>query len=206
MKRHATKVEVQSGAGVTIPNAFIYHKPAASKLMILLPGRGYTCDHPVMHYTRRVALDKGYDVLSLQYGFQITGRDSDRAYVWDDVWQAATPVLEGGYEHLCLVGKSLGTPLAAQLAREVAHESVSLILLTPVAGAVEAAGDHRTLAVIGTADHFYQPETVEATAGQPNIAWQVLEGLNHALEAPGDWQLSIKALDNVINACYAFLG
>jgi hypothetical protein len=104
-----------------------------------------------------------------------------------------------------VVGKSLGTPLAVQLAKDVAVESVSLILLTPVGAALHELEGIRTLAVIGTADSLYSPEVIAEFEGDPYVQWCVFENLNHGLEVEGDWQASVRALEDVIAACEQFL-
>jgi hypothetical protein len=37
------------------------------------------------------------------------------------------------------------------------------------------------------------------------VRWLVLDGLDHSLEAPGDWARSLDALHTVIAACTDFL-
>jgi hypothetical protein len=201
-----TTIQVQSQAGVTVHNPFACHDdPPSTRLMIMLPGRGYTCDYPVLYYLRRAALNLGFDVLSVEYGFQAANLDLDTqtsAYLQDDVSQAVAPVLQRDYEQVCIVGKSLGTPLAAELIKTLRVKELSAILLTPVGGAFEGMDTIRALAVIGTDDYFYSPDTVAAF---PHIRWRVFEGLNHSLEVKGDWKASITSLGEVIAACEEFI-
>jgi hypothetical protein len=201
-----TTIQVQSQAGVTVHNPFMYHDdPRSTRLTVMLPGRGYTCDYPVLYYLRRAAIKHGFDVLSIEYGFQAAHLDLDvqtTAYLQDDVLQAVAPVLQRGYEQVCIVGKSLGTPLAAELVKIVQVEDLSVILLTPIGGAFEGMDTIRALAMIGTDDAFYSPEMIAAF---PNIQWRVFDGLNHSLEVKGDWKASIAALGEVIATCEEFL-
>jgi len=209
MAVHTSTVKIQSQSGATTYNSLLYHDdPASSKLMIMLPGRGYTCEHPVLYYVRRMAVKSGYDVLSIEYGFQAAHLDLDAQstpYLQDDVAQAVKQVMQPGYRHVCVVGKSLGTPLAAELARTLDVEQAALILLTPIGGALHGLGDIRTLAVIGTSDPLYSPEVVEAFRNNGSIEWRVFDGLNHSLEVNGDWKASIAALEHVISTCEMFL-
>jgi hypothetical protein len=199
-------IKVESKVGATVHNPLMVHDdPASDKLMVMLPGQGYSCNHPVLYYVRRMAIKLGFDVLSVEYGFQAAHLELDAqatAALHDDVWQAVKPVLEQGYRQVCVVGKSLGTPLAAGLATALKVEDISLILLTPIGGAFQGLDTIRTLAVMGTDDPLYSPEVV---ASVPNVEWQVFDGLNHSLEVKGDWKASIAALDRVISACEAFV-
>lgn len=63
-------IEIMTASGVLVDHRLIAHDAPAG-LLVILPGRGYTCDHPVLHYLRRAAADFGYDVLSVWYSFQI---------------------------------------------------------------------------------------------------------------------------------------
>lgn len=201
-------ITVESRFGVTLSNVFITQDSPSEKLLIMLPGRGYTCDHPVLYYLRRAAVQQGYDVLSVQYGFQTSGVDLNAenvAYLQHDVHQAAGQALARGYKRVCVAGKSLGTPLAAELARSRTQEAVSLLLLTPIGGAMQGLGSIPTLAIIGTADALYNAEEVAAYQNHPTIRWKVFDDLNHSLEVPHDWEASLAVLSEVIRACADFI-
>lgn len=207
MAVQARIVEVQSQVGVTAHSSFLCHDPASTRLMVMLPGRGYTCDYPVLYYVRRMASKHGFDVLSVEYGFQAAHTDLDAqntAYLLDDVSQAVGQVLQPGYTRVCIVGKSLGTALAVDLSQSIGIDDVSLILLTPVGGALQTI-TIPTLAVMGSDDPLYSREFAESFKNDPNVEWQVFNGLNHSLEVRGDWKASIAALDDVIAVCEEFL-
>ena len=195
-------IEVTTAAGVVVDHRLIAHEQPAG-LLVLLPGRGYTCDHPVLHYLRKAAADLGYDVLSVWYSFQMSPQEDDARVTMeqlaDEVDQAISVALRRGYDRVCIAGKSLGTPLAALHARQVER----LILLTPIGTAAQDVGATPTLAVIGTADPMYQPEQIETSGA--NVGWLVLDGLDHGLEAPGDWAASLDALARITQACVEFL-
>jgi hypothetical protein len=204
-----TTLNVESRFGVTIPNLFLTHETASDKLLIMLPGRGYTCEHPVMYYLRRTAMTQGYDVLSVQYGFQAAHADFEPdkiAYLPEEVQKAVQQTLPGGYRRVCVAGKSLGTPLAAGLIKTLTNDSLSLIMLTPVMGAMQNLGDMRTLAISGTADPSYDAAEAAAFQNSPTVTWKVFEGLNHSLEDERDWRNSLAALLNIIGTCEVFLG
>lgn len=202
-------IKVNSGFGVTTHNVYTYHDaPRTNRLMIQLPGRGYTTNHPVLHYLRHMGLQRGYDVLSVAYGFQSANIEltpENIPYLQQDVAEAVRPVFQRGYEHITVIGKSMGTPLAAELARKIATDEVSLIQLTPIGGAMHGLGDIRTLAIIGTADSLYSAEVVAAFDRSPTVSWRVFEGLNHSLEHENNWEKSLDALRDVTSACAEFL-
>jgi predicted alpha/beta-hydrolase family hydrolase len=199
---------IKSSSGVTAHNKLFHHESGTDKLLVILPGRGYLSEHPVLYYLRVAGLELGYDVLSIQYGFQAAQTDltdEGQAQLMDEANRALQPMLARGYRRVCLAGKSLGTPLAVSLAPSLNAAEKSLILLTPVGGAVHLTGDLRALAIIGTADALYSADEIAAFKDHPTIQWLVLEGLNHGLEAPGDWLASLRALGEITRACAAFL-
>lgn len=197
-----------SAFGVSVSLPFFRHDPPSDRLMVLLPGRGYTIDHPLLFHLRYVALENGWDALPVQYGFQVTGGDfgpEQLPLVQQDVALAVRPVLERGYRHLCVAGKSLGTPLAVDLAQSAGVEAVSQVLLTPIGGVMQAVGDVRTLAVVGTHDALYSPDIVRLTESSPHITWRVFDDLDHALINRNNWRMSLQALHDIMLACELFL-
>jgi hypothetical protein len=202
-------IETESRFGAKTRSSFIFHDaPGSTRLVVLLPGRGYTCDHPVLHYVRAMALHNGFDVLSVQYGFQAAQTDlkmEDMPHWQSEALVTVEQVFARGYASIRVVGKSLGTLLTAELARRATANDTALIQLTPIRGAMDALDGLRTLAIIGTADPAYAPDVVEATSGQPNITWRVFDGLNHSLEKEDDWRASLAVLPDIIAACEAFI-
>jgi hypothetical protein len=198
-------IVTQSRFGLTIHHSLVRHETGSDRLLIVLPGRGYTVDHPLLYTLRKSALQSGWDVLSVQYGFALAARDLDVesiSSIQEDVDAATTPVLSGGYTEVCIAGKSLGTPLAAELAKRLTGRRVSLILFTPIGGATQGLGGVRTLAVAGTADPIYVPEMVTE---EPGLQWLVIDGVNHSLEYRDDWRASLDVLAQIISTCETFL-
>lgn len=176
--------------------------PRSSWLLLIAPGRGYTCDHPVLHYLRKLALELGYDVLSVRYNFQ-NSLSRMRSPSDDDLEQeleAAFAALPPHYQRICFAGKSLGTPLVISAAKRYRADDTRLILLTPILPKLETE-DISTLAVIGSADSVYTPEMV---SGNPHVTWRVFDGLNHGLET-NDWRGTLHALSELMSILETFL-
>lgn len=199
---------VESSLGVRLNHTLLTQETPSDRLLILLPGRGYTLDFPLFYNLRRAALGLGWDVLNVQYGFQVAGVELEAAHtpqLVEEVMSGVRLALERGYKRVCIAGKSLGTPLAAEVARSIQDAQVSLILLTPIGGAVQGLGSIPTLALVGTADALYSAHEVQAFTGHPTVTWRVYEGLNHSLEVKGDWRASLHVLTTIIDTCEAFL-
>ena len=198
-------IDSDSRFGITLSHSFIRQENGSDKLLVLLPGGGYTNDYPLMYYLRKAGLQLGYDVLSVQYGSQVTGANLDAetiSYIQADSEAAVKAAMVEGYQQVCFAGKSLGTPLAAGFAKMMADISVSLILLTPIGGATQGLGDIPTVAISGTADPMFVAELATDT---PHLKWMICEGLNHSLEHKNDWRGSLEVLPEIIAACETFL-
>ena len=197
-------IRVESPFGVTVEHQLEVHQPRSERLLVILPGRGYLVSHPVLFHVGQVAWQHGWDVLPVTYGFQVGGDPGaiTEALLAEEVRLATSGVLARGYREVCVVGKSMGTPLAMDLVRSVAAERRSQILLTPIGPALSPPGDVRTLAIIGTADPLYRPD-LEGGAG--SIEWLVLEHLDHGLVDPASWRRSVASLEAILAACEAFL-
>jgi len=199
-------IDVTTNEGVTLRHTLSYHNnPISNRLLVLLPGRYYYVTSPALHYLGKAGLSAGYDLLPVAYGFQVAPERVDGVGdLMGEARAAVAQALERGYGQVCIAGKSLGSPVAAALAQELAVKQVRLILLTPVTGAVNFVGDVETLAVIGTADPMYDAQAV-ADETRPNVTWRVFDGLNHGLEKEGDWRGSMTALAGVTAVCDDFL-
>ncbi|MBZ0301419.1 MAG: hypothetical protein K8J31_16850 [Anaerolineae bacterium] len=198
-------IEIDSPFGVRVPQRLHQQDIASNKLMIILPGRNYTIYHPALFYMTRMGLENGYDVLPVQYGFQVTGdlEPQQIPLLEEDVRLATQPVLKRSYREICLVGKSLGSPLAIDLARTLDVDALSLILLTPVGAAMQSSTGFRVLGVIGTADPLYSEAVIKATSDK--VTWRVFKGINHGLLDDRDWRHSAHAIEEIISDCEAFL-
>jgi len=199
-----TILEITTPSGVPVEHGLITHDQPKG-LVVILPGWGYLCDAPGLYYPRKAAVDLGYDVLSVTYGFQVA-RDRSEVVMQTlnaEVDHVLATAVERSYPRMILIGKSLGTPLAATLAHK--HSAERLILLTPIGTAVQDAGSLPTLAVIGTADERYNAAQIAADRTRANVRWLVLEGMNHSMEIAGDWSASLDGLRRITQACEDFL-
>ncbi len=193
---------------VTTRRVFVQHglieQDAPRGLVVLLPGRFYPADAPVLYFPRMVAANLGYDALSVRYAYQLA---PDRAKVerLDAEIDLALDTLlkRRSYARLIVIGKSLGTPLATLLARQ--RHVDGLILLTPIGTSVQDAGSLPTLAVIGTKDPVYDAQQIAATQGLANVRWLILDGADHGLEVAGDGLATLDRMRQTMQACEEFL-
>ncbi|GAB3264016.1 hypothetical protein GCM10027586_20020 [Kineococcus gypseus] len=165
------------------------HDGDSDRVATVLPGRGYSCEAPLLHYTRLLLRTRGWTVRTVRWPIPPTPEQLlDLAPDLLDAMHART--------HL-VVAKSLSTrllPLAVQ--RDLPGIWLTPLLREPaVRDAAELAGAP-TLLVGGTADPYWDPDTARRS-GQ-----QVVEvtGADHSMEIAGDLDASLRVLQTVLTA------
>lgn len=167
-------------------------------LAIVFPGIGYTCQMPLLYYTTKALLRKGYDVLWVEYNYtsgeralEIIREDGEACY------NAA--MARGGYKKVAVVSKSLGTIPAGHIAD--LHKIGKMVFFTPPLSWEEVPSLLRKhakgqLLFIGSADKHHIKERVEEIT---KIArrFVVIEGADHSLEVE-DPKKSLEILDRVV--------
>lgn len=164
-------------------------KPVA----LLLPGRQYTVNHPLLWFAASVARELGWQAESVSWGsVDVT---DDEVLV---IGRAAMERLPVGS---VVIGKSLGTLLLP----EAAAAGLPGIWLTPLLH-VEAVRDAltsttRMLLVGGIADESWNSVAAHAS-GQDVLE---LSGGDHLLEVNGDAVASARFLTTVVERMRAYL-
>ncbi|HEX5145673.1 MAG TPA: hypothetical protein VFV85_01515 [Conexibacter sp.] len=175
------------------------HRPDAPRRVVLLPGARYPTRAPLLWFAREVAVARGWGALEV-LGEPPVGEDP---FAW--ARERALHALEQRPTELdVVVGKSLSSDLAGL----AADRGLPAIWLTPLLdrpGIVDALARtaRPTLIVGGSADPTWLPEALTENVMVDRLE---LEGLDHALQLPGDPRASLDALRRVIEAIDRFLG
>lgn len=196
-----------------VPNLFFQQDEPAEQAALVLPGRGYSCQGPVLSYPRLELLARGMDVLCVEYtqhpGFSsLADQELLRCSIADAEAAYSALMSQRAYQRIALVGKSLGTMVMARLLTTLSlSEPVLTAWLTPVlnfervrAQMKQAPGP--TFVAIGTADPYYNPAQVaeiQAAIGDRGKVL-VIEQANHSLEIGTDALRSLQAMEEIIRA------
>lgn len=173
--------------------------PSATARALVLPGGGYTVDHPVLFWSCQVLAQAGYRVVTMRWQPDDRAETDPRAFVEEgaDVLDAAA----GPAPVTLVVGKSLGTYAAgwASVRRYPA------VWLTPVLTDASVAAALNTysapgLLIGGTDDGLWDPAAAKATP----LEVLELSGADHALHHRGDWRTSVTTLKRTLEAVEAF--
>jgi predicted alpha/beta-hydrolase family hydrolase len=213
-----TTLTIQGYRGEAVPNRFLRPEGAVEQLAVLLPGFGYSLDMPLFYYAEHLLLERGWDVLRVEYAYNtrpefrtLPAPERERWLLADATaaWRAGLG--QRAYERVGLIGKSLGTLAMGHLltmAEPPPH--VGAVWLTPLLGEerlrqqiVRYGGS--SLFVIGTADPHFDPVVLEqmqvATIGEA----VVVRNADHGLDIPGDPISSVRAVERVVAALGRFL-
>ena len=214
----ATTLTIQGYRGEPVPNRYLRPDAGINRLAMLLPGFGYTLDMPLFYYAENMLLERGWDVLRVEYAYNLrpqfqTASDQERErWLLADVTAAWHAGLEQGtYERILLIGKSLGTlAMGHLLTMTDPPPTVGAVWLTPMLAEDRLRQQIRryggpSLFVIGTVDPHFDPEVLNDMRAATNGEAVVVEGADHGMDVPGDPLASVRAVERVVEALHRFL-
>jgi len=175
------------------------HAGDPDRVAVLLPGRHYVPQAPLLWFARSAAQRRGWSVLEVWYE---EWEDMADWVGWTEERARAGLARTEGARRV-VVGKSL----ASAAAGAVADEGVPAVWLTPLLAEPEiAAGLRRaaapTLVVGGTADALWDGEVARTLDAVKVLE---LDGADHSLEIPGDAAASARLLGEVAETIDGFL-
>lgn len=173
------------------------------KLAIIFPGIGYTHDKPLLYYARKIATDKGYDIICVNYSNLPENVKGNREKMKESLllaYEQSVRQLEDTdlslYDDVLIIGKSLGTVAAAKFYEEHC-KSARLVLYTPVE-ATFRFDITDAIAFIGDSDSWSDLETVKELANKSGIPLHIYQGCNHSLEVSCDNAKNLKYLSEIM--------
>ena len=196
-------------------------KKEANKLAVIFPGIGYTADKPLLYFSRRIAVDYGYEIRIMDYkGFppKVKG---DRNRMEESFFIALRQAEEmladvdfTEYEDVVFIGKSIGTIVAAKIAADAASGTASdspakarirQVLYTPLEDTFRfPIGE--AIAFTGDDDPWVGKENsrIPALCQERGIPCRLVPHANHSLESRDVFE-DMKELRRVMKETEAFL-
>lgn len=184
-----------------------------SKIVVLFPGIGYTCDKPLLYYGRKIATEAGYEecrkvAYSVDAG-NIRGNLQKMQEAFETLYAQAQDILAdvdwAQYEEVLFLSKSIGTVIAAAYAKErdLTGPRLRHVLYTPLEHTF-LFYPQNAIGFLGTADPWCEPEEVIRLAREQNVPLHVYEGGNHSLET-GNVVKDLDALQDAMEKTGEFL-
>ncbi|MGA8846044.1 MAG: hypothetical protein WB471_05460 [Nocardioides sp.] len=168
---------------------------AAIGRCVILPGRQYTVDSPLLFFAAEVALDRGWDVRQVWWEAPVRGSlDVLDEINW--VGEQLDAALDGYAGRVLVVGKSLGTLAAGR----AAARGCSGVWLTPLLTEREAAAPLLSypapqLVMIGSEDPYLSRDVLAALPGT-----QVVVPGDHVLRVPHDTVAMVASHEQFVRA------
>ncbi|MHA1934757.1 MAG: alpha/beta family hydrolase [Candidatus Thorarchaeota archaeon] len=194
-----------------VPNSLYTHEKDSHELAIIFPGYGYSSDMPLLYYSILSLLDKGVNVLSVDYNYskneryKTLSREEREKWLYSDVDAVLNTVkIEKNHDIIALIGKSLGTMAIGHLLdRDPTLSSCKVVWLTPLLKHPKLPNQIVTngpasLIVIGTADQHYDAEVLSSIQASIQCDIIVIKDANHSMEISGNTWDSIKALNKIV--------
>ncbi len=151
---------------------------------------GYNTSKPLLYYSRKLALNTGYDVVEVNYELPVKAKEilNDKAGM-KEVFDIAIRQVEdklssvnfGEYTRVLFIGKSIGTALAAYYAREHQIEAMQLIL-TPVPQTFDLLQGARGIVFHGLSDPWCDNDIAEDKCKELSMELITVDNANHSLE------------------------
>ena len=160
------------------------------KLAVIFPGVGYHCDKPLLYFSKKLALQKGYEILEVKYDILSAKealkdvKDGDERIFKMAVEKAMEKFSEvtlSEYKDILLVGKSFGTVVAGYCDNKLSLNAKHIVF-TPVPKTFEYLGKGCGIVFHGTKDPLCENEVARQKCEELELDLIEVEGANHSLE------------------------
>ncbi|RZT23854.1 MULTISPECIES: alpha/beta family hydrolase [Fictibacillus] len=198
-----------------VPYAFLNKSENPTGLAIVLPGMGYTVKSPILHFATGAYLNRGYDVLHINYEYHtdpydhFTFEEVKSALASDVMTVLHEALYDEDYKSYYLVGKSFGCLAMPEALNFAPLQKAKTVWLTPhlkEKNVFETMlnSQNKGLCMIGDRDSFYNKESLEQLQTNRNIDYFIPPGADHALEIDGQTLESIDLVKRVVKMINEF--
>ena len=172
------------------------------KIACLFPGIGYTCDKPLLYYSRKLFASLGWEVVSVPYGGfppGVKGNAKKMKKCAEMALEQAEDLLKGidwpRYDSILFVSKSVGTVVAGAYAARH-HVSCRHVLFTPVEDTF-SHGVKDAVVFHGTADPWADSGAIRKACRDAGLPLYITENANHSLET-GDLETDLDTVKDAM--------
>lgn len=177
----------------------------SKKLAVIFPGVGYHTDKPLLYYSKKLAKNKDYEIIDIKYdlpeaGTVIKADAEKRQQAFDTAFEQVTEQLKNivftDYEKVVLIGKSIGTALAARYNMTYELEA-DQIIFTPIETTFAFVNPCEGFVFHGDADPLCDTDMCTQLSDELSLTYVVIPEANHSLET-GDVAVDIANLQRVM--------
>lgn len=172
------------------------------KIAVLFPGIGYHTDKPLLYYSRKLAMERGYEIAEVKYGelpANVKGNVKKMLEAFNKALQYSKEQLDkidfNVYDEVLFISKSVGTAVAAAYAKNN-KINARQIYYTPVAESFEVIGENG-IVFHGTADPWVDTDIVRNECEKRNLPLYITENANHSMET-GNVEKDIVIMEEIM--------
>ena len=168
----------------------------SKKLLVLFPGKRYSCELPLLYFAACIYRDAGFDVLNLTYPEgDFEGYPDSNIYEQfrKSVRRQMKAAEISSRSEAVFISKSMGTVIAGMMENEIGIP-VRQIYLTPLAETFPfmKGRDNITAVLQGTADKWLEPKVLRNFCRRENLRLLTFPGAGHRLEIPHDMEHTMR--------------
>lgn len=184
-------------------------KQGSDTLAVILPGIGYTIDRVTLEYSSELALKLGFDLLKVEYGFQVARKEFNVEKEFDIIVEETLEIVQNAlnenYKNIVIIGKSIGTCVQNLLNDRIEGYNIENIYISPINKTVEMGIKENSLVITGTKDPLLSKENLEKIKDISGADLVTIKDGNHALNIEKDPIKSLRSQTEVIEFIEGFL-
>ena len=184
-------------------------KQGSDTLAVILPGIGYTIDRVTLEYSSELALKLGFDLLKVEYGFQVARKEFNVEKEFDIIVEETLEIVENAlsenYKNIVIIGKSIGTCVQNLLNDRIEGYNIENIYISPINKTLEMGIKENSLVITGTKDPLLSKENLEKIKDISGADLVTIKDGNHALNIEKDPIKSLRSQTEVIEFMEGFL-
>lgn len=184
-------------------------KQGSDTLAVILPGIGYTIDRVTLEYSSELALKLGFDLLKVEYGFQVARKEFNVEKEFDIIVEETLEIVENAldesYKNIVIIGKSIGTCVQNLLNDRIKGYNIENVYISPINKTVEMGIKENSLVITGTKDPLLSKESLEKIKDISGADLVTIKDGNHALNIEKDPIKSLRSQTEVIEFIEGFL-
>lgn len=190
---------IKSYWGVELSPRFI--DVGGKKLCVILPGIGYCLDRSYLDYSKQLAKEMGYDVLEVEYGYQINRSEFNIEKEFSIMVSESLEVIDNAidkeYEEVLIIGKSIGTSVQSFLNKDLSRrfKNIKNIYISPINKTLDEFNiESNSLVITGDEDPLLSIANRMNIEKRDDVESFIIEGANHALDIEGNIMKTIDGL------------
>ena len=180
------------------------------RIAVIFQGIGYNADKPLLYYSKKIALERGYDVKVVEYsGIDKNCLENKNKML--EAFDLAVRQTEDqlkdtdftSREDVIFVSKSIGTIGASVYAAR--HDiPARQVYYTPFPQTFSLAGEGNGLVFYGNKDPWTDADTIRDLCNSKKMHYRIIKDANHSLET-GNVYTDVENINNIIQEAEDYL-